>query len=146
MTAASWMNLPKTNRTAQQSPAMTPDKLWVFFLFSFFFFFLHFRASPVVYESSHARGPVGAIPACLHHSQSNRDLSCVCDLHHSSQQRRISDSVVGVLNHMFWGVVKLAIGNWHKPASHFLDFFFSTNEKAIPTQTLPPIASHSSQF
>ena len=44
-----------------------------------------FRAAPAAYESSQARGQIGAAAASLHH----RDLSCICDLHHSSWQRHI---------------------------------------------------------
>ena len=37
----------------------------------FFFFFWTFRATPVVYGSSQARGPIGSIAAGLCHSHSN---------------------------------------------------------------------------
>ena len=40
----------------------------VFFLS---FFLLLFRATPVAYGGSQARGPIGAVAACLHHSHSN---------------------------------------------------------------------------
>ena len=76
------------------------------FLFIFFLFvFCPFRAAPMAYGSSQARGWIGAAAASLHHSHSNTrlkprlspatqltappDLSCICDLHHSSQQHQI---------------------------------------------------------
>ena len=37
----------------------------------FFFFFLLFRAKTEAYVGSQARGPIGAIAAGLHYSQSN---------------------------------------------------------------------------
>ena len=64
------------------------------------FFFGLFRATPEAYESSEARGLIGAAAATLHHSHSNtsvsillidRDLNHVCDLHHSSGQHQIPD-------------------------------------------------------
>ena len=39
--------------------------------FFFFFPFLLFRAAPMAYGSSQARGRIGAIAAGLHHSHSN---------------------------------------------------------------------------
>ena len=36
-----------------------------------FFFFLLFRADPVAYGGSQARGPIGAEAASLHHSHKN---------------------------------------------------------------------------
>ena len=36
-----------------------------------FFFFLPFRAAPMAYGGSQARGPIGATAAGLHHSHSN---------------------------------------------------------------------------
>ena len=53
----------------------------------FFFVFLPFsRAVPVVYGGSQARGRIRAVATRLHQSHSNADPSCVCNLHHSSQQ------------------------------------------------------------
>ena len=49
----------------------------------FFVFFCLFRAAPVAYGGSQARGLMGAA------ATATPDLSHVCDLHHSSQQRRI---------------------------------------------------------
>ena len=37
----------------------------------FFFFLLVFRAALTVYGGSQARGRIGAVAACLHHSHSN---------------------------------------------------------------------------
>ena len=60
-------------------------------LFFFFFFFCLFRAAPAVYGGSQAKGPIGAVAASLHRSQSNTRsyLSCICNLHHSLWQRWI---------------------------------------------------------
>ena len=46
-------------------------------------------AVPVAYGGSQARAPVGAVAASLCHSHSNIRSEPVCDLHHSSGQRRI---------------------------------------------------------
>ena len=46
-------------------------------------------ASPLTYGSSQAGGSIAAVAANLHHSTAMLDLSHVCDLHHSSRQRRI---------------------------------------------------------
>uniref|UniRef100_A0A8D1KYM2 Catenin alpha-3 n=1 Tax=Sus scrofa TaxID=9823 RepID=A0A8D1KYM2_PIG len=54
-----------------------------------FFFFLLFRPAPVAYGNSQARGQIGATAAGLHHSHSNARSSCICDLHHNSQQLQI---------------------------------------------------------
>ena len=51
----------------------------------FFFFFCFFRAPPVAYGSSQARGRVGAAAASLCTAIAMPDLSYVFDLHHSSQ-------------------------------------------------------------
>ena len=54
---------------------MLSKLLILFFLFSFsfffFFFFLSFRAAPVAYGGSQARGPNGAVAAGLSRSHSN---------------------------------------------------------------------------
>ena len=42
-----------------------------FFLFSFSFIFLHFRAAPAAYGGSQAVGQIKAIAAGLYHSHSN---------------------------------------------------------------------------
>ena len=55
----------------------------------FLFFFFLYRAAPVVYGSSQARVWMGAVAAGLHHSHSNLDPSCICDLHHSSWKHQI---------------------------------------------------------
>ena len=65
----------------------------VSFLFLFlFFFFLLFWAAPVAYGRSQARGPIGAAAASLHTATATRDLSCVCNLNHSSRQHQILTS------------------------------------------------------
>ena len=56
-----------------------------YYIYIFFFFFL-FRAAPVAYVSSQARGHTGAADAGLCHSPAMPDLSRICDLYHSFQQ------------------------------------------------------------
>ena len=51
-----------------------------------FFFVVLFRTTPTAYGNSKARGQIGATVAGLQHSHSNGDPSCICKLHHSSQQ------------------------------------------------------------
>jgi len=67
-----------------------------FFSFLFFFFVVvvvclsfPFRAPPEAHGGPQVRGPIRAVAAGLHHSHSNTDLSRICNLYHSSQQRQI---------------------------------------------------------
>ena len=53
------------------------------------FFFSIFRAASVTYGTFQASGRIGATAAGLSYSHSNPDLSCICDLHHSSWQCQI---------------------------------------------------------
>ena len=46
-------------------------------------------AAPVAHGGSQARGRIGAVATGLRQSHSNADPSRVCDLYHSSWQRRI---------------------------------------------------------
>ena len=48
-----------------------PSHFVVFLLLLFFLFWFFFRATPVAYGSSQARGGIGAAAAGLHHSHSN---------------------------------------------------------------------------
>ena len=50
---------------------MTVTYELIFFLRMFVCLFLLFRATPVAYGGSQARGPIGAAAAGLHHSRSN---------------------------------------------------------------------------
>ena len=52
-------------------------------------FCLFFRATPMAYGSSQARGQIGAAAASLHHSHIKEGPSLICNLHNSSQQRWI---------------------------------------------------------
>ena len=52
-----------------------------------FLFLMLFRAAPMAYEGSQARGQIGATAACLHHSHKMPDLSRICDLHHHRSQQ-----------------------------------------------------------
>ena len=47
---------------------------------------IFFRATPMAYGDSQARGQIGAVASGLHHTTATLDLSHVCNLHHSSQQ------------------------------------------------------------
>ena len=59
--------------------------IYFIFFFVFFFFLFFFWATSAAYWTFQARGPVRAVAASLCHSHSMPDLSCVCNLHHSSQ-------------------------------------------------------------
>ena len=58
------------------------------------FFFL--RATPEAYGGSQARGQIKAVDAGLHHSHSNGDPSCLCDLHHSNARSLIHWAKPGI--------------------------------------------------
>ena len=60
---------------------------WQTFYQSVIFFF--FRTAPVAHGGSQARGRIGAGAAAASHSTATPDLSCIYDLHHSSQQCQI---------------------------------------------------------
>ena len=70
-------------------PFITHRKSTGFTSFIFFLSFCIFRAAHMAYGGSQARGLIGAVAAGLHHSHSGSDSSRVCNLHHSSWQRRI---------------------------------------------------------
>ena len=55
----------------------------------FFFFLLFLWAAPAAYGGSQARGLIGAVATSLARATATQDPSRVCDLHNSSQQRRI---------------------------------------------------------
>ena len=52
-------------------------------------FFLLFRAAPMAYGGSQARGPVGAKLPAYATATAMQEPSHICDLHHSSQQGQI---------------------------------------------------------
>ena len=67
-----------------------------FYLFIYLFFifgFCLFRAAPVAYGGSQARGQIGVQPPAYATATATAtampDLSCVCDLHHSSWQCQV---------------------------------------------------------
>ena len=63
---------------------------YLFFIYwGFIYLFIYFRSPLIAQGSYQARGWIRAAPAGLHHSHSNADLSCVCNLHHSSWQHLI---------------------------------------------------------
>ena len=53
----------------------------------FLSFFGLFRAAPMAYEGSQAKGPIGAVATAT--ATATPDASCIFDLHHSSWQRWI---------------------------------------------------------
>ena len=60
-----------------------------FFPLSLFIYFGLSRATPTAYGGSQARGRNGAVAASLCTVTATWDPSCVCNLHHSSQQYHI---------------------------------------------------------
>ena len=78
-----WLLKGRTGGRGGGQAQRGPERLF------FFFFFVFSRATPVAYGRSQARGLSGAVATSLHHSHATRDLSRICDLHPSSQQRRI---------------------------------------------------------
>ena len=67
---------PRKHLFLSQVPSLTlPHYLGRQHLF-FFFVFCPFKATPMAYRGSQARGPIGTVAAGLHHSHS------ICDLHH----------------------------------------------------------------
>ena len=54
-------------------------------------FFLLPWSTGAAYGGSQAMGEIGATVVGLHTATTTPDLSCVCDIHHSSQQRWILD-------------------------------------------------------
>ena len=55
----------------------------------YYLFILLFRALPMAYWGSQARGPIRAIAASLHHTTAKPGPSCLWDLHCSSWQHQI---------------------------------------------------------
>ena len=70
-------------------PDCSLNKGMTFLFFFFFCLFAFSRAAPAAYEGSQARGSVGAIATGQRQSHSSADPSHICNLHHSSRQRRI---------------------------------------------------------
>ena len=62
------LNITHTFKRDWRRKWKTKKRVRDFILFFFFFFFLHFRALPMAYRGSQARGPIGAVVAGLHHS------------------------------------------------------------------------------
>ena len=86
-------------------------------------------ATSVEYGSSQARGQIGAAASGLHHSQGNADLSCFCDLHHSSWQ--------GHRTHVLMDTVRFIITEpqWELPAMDNLML-------AVSLQVQSPLLQH----
>ena len=59
--------------------------------FIFIYFFCLFRALPLAYGSSQARGQITGAAAGLPKATATPDPSCICNLHHISRQSRILD-------------------------------------------------------
>ena len=56
-----------------------------------FCLFCFFRAAPEAYGGSQARGRIGAVALAYTTATATRDLSLICNLHHSSQQCQIQN-------------------------------------------------------
>ena len=78
------------------------------FLFLFFYYFLLFSATLVVYGGSHARGRIRATVLGTAIATATWDPSHLCNLHHSSQQSQIPDplSLAGVEPASSWILVR----------------------------------------
>jgi len=61
----------------------------VVLLFALSFLFVFLGPQPGAYENSLARDPIGAVTPAYSTATATPDLSCVCNLHHSSQQCQI---------------------------------------------------------
>ena len=74
---------------------------------TFCFFIFLFRAIPVAHRSSQARGQIRAIASGLHHS--NKDLSHICRLYHSSRQCWTSNLLIeaGDQTHILMGTSRI---------------------------------------
>ena len=68
-------------------------KIHLFIIIDIFLFVCFFRAAPTAYEVSQARGQIGAAATGLYHGTATLDMSHVCNLHHSSWQCRIPNSL-----------------------------------------------------
>ena len=75
------------------------------------FFFFSPRATPASYGGSQAWGPVGAVAAGLCQSHSTAGSKPVCDLHHSSWQRRILNPLSEARDGTSWFLVGF-INHW----------------------------------
>ena len=67
-----------------------------------------FRAAPMAYGGSQARGLIRAIAAGLHHSTAMQDSNHICDLHHRSWQHRIINPLSEARN---W-TLNLMVPSW----------------------------------
>ena len=85
-----------------------------------------FRATPVVYGGSQARGPIGATAASLHHTHSNTRSSHICDLNHSS----IPGARPGIEPATSWFLVGFisAVPQWELQAYKLLHSEGTTNK------------------
>ena len=90
-------------------------------LFFVFFFFLLFKAAPVAYGSSQARGLMGVTAAAM------PDLSLICDLHHSSRQHWILNRVrPGIEPTISWFLVRfISSAPWQELLARFLQCKFT---------------------
>ena len=86
------------------------------FIILLIYLFCLFRTAPMTYGGSQARGQIRAIAASLCHTHGNADLTCVCELYHSSQQGQIINPLMEARNwthilmdscwvHYYWATV-----------------------------------------
>ena len=95
-----------------------------FYLFIYLFgLFAISWAIPTAYGGSQARGPIGAEPPVYARATATRDPSLICNLHHSSQQRRILNPLS---NLMVPSQIRQPLRHGGNSLNFFLnDFYFS---------------------
>ena len=86
--------LPRSTKShTQLDPRMKQKEESGFGRGFFLSVFCIFRAAPSAYGGSQPKGLIRAIAAGLHHSQATQNPSHACDLHHSSPQCRILNTL-----------------------------------------------------
>ena len=117
-------------RQAESLTNCSPEGTPIAFLFVWFLVFclfvLLFRAVLLAYKSSQARGWIRAVAASLHYSTATPDLSCICNLHHSSQQCRIPDPLSEARDwtHIFMDTNRICFCCTTRGTPGFWFFFF----------------------
>jgi len=85
-------------------------------LLIYLFIYLLFRAKPVAYGRSQARGWIRAVAAGLHHRHSPMpDLSRICDIHHNLWQHQILNPLSEARN---WTCLLMDTSQARNPLNH----------------------------
>jgi len=94
---------------------------------------LLFRATHAAYGGSQARGLMGATAATYTTATATRDPSCVCELHHSSQQGQIVNplSQAGIEPAIARFLVGFISPGHHGNSLFFFFFFFEFLESYV---------------